>query len=103
MQVLAAGDVVARALHEQCLVVVRKEGNVFTTASNSTKTRAPRSISLPETMASDVNRYPSPAMTSDTSRGYDAILLVAALEEIDARRAAIEWLMEADLLCLCLA
>ena len=34
---------------------------------------------------------------------HDASLLVAALDEIEARRAAIQWLLEAELLCLCLA
>lgn len=33
---------------------------------------------------------------------HDATLLVAALEELAARRAAIEWLVQADLLCRCL-
>jgi hypothetical protein len=28
---------------------------------------------------------------------------VAALDEIEARRAALQWLLEAELLCLCLA
>jgi hypothetical protein len=39
---------------------------------------------------------------SETTAGYDADLLVAALEDIELRRAAIEWLLEADLLCVCL-
>jgi hypothetical protein len=34
---------------------------------------------------------------------HDPSLLVAALDEIEARRAAIQWLLEAELLCLCLA
>jgi hypothetical protein len=33
---------------------------------------------------------------------HDATLLVAALEEIASQRAAIEWLLQADLLCRCL-
>ena len=33
---------------------------------------------------------------------HDANLLVAALEDIEARRAAIEWLVDANLLCRCL-
>ncbi|MBV8144458.1 MAG: hypothetical protein JO184_05570 [Gammaproteobacteria bacterium] len=33
---------------------------------------------------------------------HDATLLPAALEEVAARRAAIEWLLEADLLAACL-
>ena len=39
---------------------------------------------------------------SEAAAGYDADLLVAALEDIESRRAAIEWLLEADLLCVCL-
>jgi hypothetical protein len=39
---------------------------------------------------------------SEATAGYDADLLVAALEDIESRRAAIEWLLEADLLCVCL-
>ena len=38
----------------------------------------------------------------EATAGYDADLLVAALEDIELRRAAIEWLLEADLLCVCL-
>lgn len=37
-----------------------------------------------------------------TPAAHDASLLVAALEEIAARRAALEWLLEAELLSLCL-
>jgi hypothetical protein len=33
---------------------------------------------------------------------HDATLLVAALEEVEARRRAIEWLLDANLLCLVL-
>jgi hypothetical protein len=33
---------------------------------------------------------------------HDGALLVAALEAVEVRRAALEWLLEADLLCLCL-
>jgi hypothetical protein len=39
---------------------------------------------------------------SEATAGYDADLLVAALEDIELRRVAIEWLLEADLLCVCL-
>ena len=40
--------------------------------------------------------------TAEATGGYDADLLVAALEDIESRRAAIEWLLEADLLCACM-
>jgi hypothetical protein len=39
---------------------------------------------------------------SDRAAEHDANLLVAALEDIEARRAALEWLVEANLLCRCL-
>ena len=39
---------------------------------------------------------------SEAIAGYDGDLLVAALEDIEARRAAIERLLEANLLCACL-
>jgi hypothetical protein len=39
---------------------------------------------------------------SDHAAEHDPNLLVAALEDIEARRAAIEWLVDANLLCRCL-
>jgi len=39
---------------------------------------------------------------SDSYRDHDPTLLVTALEEIEARRAGLEWLLHADLLCQCL-
>jgi len=42
------------------------------------------------------------AARSDHAAEHDASLLVAALEDIEARQAAIEWLVEANLLCRCL-
>ena len=39
---------------------------------------------------------------SDHAAEHDANLLVAALEDIEARQAAIEWLVDANLLCRCL-
>jgi hypothetical protein len=41
------------------------------------------------------NNAPSPA-------AHDATLLAAALEDLEAQRVALEWLLEADLLCACL-
>ena len=32
---------------------------------------------------------------------HDETLLVTALEDLQAQRVAIEWLLDADLLCLC--
>jgi hypothetical protein len=51
---------------------------------------------------SDVSRSAEPATPSDRGIDHDETLLVAALEVIESRRAAIEWLLEADLLRLCL-
>jgi len=42
------------------------------------------------------------AADEPTAAAHDATLLVAALEEIEARRAALEWLLEAELLSRCL-
>lgn len=54
----------------------------------------------PEEMEPDIERE-SPARNSARAE-HDATLLVAALEELAAQRAAIEWLAQADLLCRCL-
>jgi hypothetical protein len=51
---------------------------------------------------SDITPSGEPATESDPTVGHDATLLVAALEAIESQRAAIEWLLEADLLRLCL-
>ncbi len=48
-------------------------------------------------------RTRGPATESDPGAAHDAALLVAALEAIESQRAALEWLLEADLLRLCLA
>ena len=74
-----------------------------TFASNSTASAPPQRSPLTEIMPSDMPGYAAPAISSATTAGYDPILLVAALEEINARQAAIEWLLDADLLCACLA
>ena len=39
---------------------------------------------------------------SDPTADENITLLVAALEEIESRRAALEWLLESDLLRFCL-
>ena len=43
-----------------------------------------------------------PVSSSDRTVDNDETVLVTALEEIEARRVAIEWLLENNLLCLCL-
>jgi hypothetical protein len=59
--------------------------------------------SMPETTEPGMTSGARPPGRSEATAGYDADLLVAALEDIESRRAAIEWLLEADLLCVCLA
>jgi hypothetical protein len=44
-----------------------------------------------------------PALSPDSSAEAETPLLVAALEDLEARRAAIEWLLNANLLRLVLA
>jgi hypothetical protein len=58
--------------------------------------------SLPETIEPDITRCESPAKSSNPSAAHDATLIVAALEDLEAQRVAIEWLLDADLLCVCL-
>lgn len=58
--------------------------------------------SLPAALEPDTSRCQLPARRSDPRAEHDATLLVAALEHLEAQRAAIEWLVEADLLRLCL-
>jgi hypothetical protein len=50
----------------------------------------------------NTTRSGEPETESEPEVDHDATLLVAALEVIESRRAAIEWLVEADLLQLCL-
>jgi len=57
----------------------------------------------PERLATAIRHIALPATHPDPPREDEIPLLVAALEEIEARRAAIEWLVDADLLRLCLA
>lgn len=57
-------------------------------------------VSLPEEMESDVS-YELPARSFDPAE-HDPTLLVAALEQLEVQRAALEWLADHDLLCLCL-
>lgn len=53
-------------------------------------------------MGTDIASDSLIATRSDHAAEHDANLLVAALEDIEARRAAIEWLVDANLLCRCL-
>jgi hypothetical protein len=52
-------------------------------------------------LAPDISRCEFPARSSDRLAEHDATLLVTALEDLQAQRVAIEWLLDADLLCLC--
>ena len=72
------------------------------TVPHSPAPRALQRPSRPETVEPDSTGCASLAMSSASTAAHDPTLLVAALEEIEARRAAIEWLLDADLLCLCL-
>ena len=61
-----------------------------------------RPPSPPETIEPDISRRELPTRSSNPSALHDATLLVAALEDLEAQRAAIECLLDGDLLCLCL-
>jgi len=66
---------------------------------------AHRGLSSPRTgerTQPDVRCSEEPATQSDPGVDHDETLLVAALEVIESRRTALEWLLEADLLCQCL-
>ena len=56
----------------------------------------------PETTESRACGCRLPARSSDPQAGHDATLIVAALEDLEAQRAAMEWLLDANLLHLCL-
>ena len=68
--------------------------------SDSTAPRAPSPASL-ATNEPDLNSSVPVLGLADPAPAHDPTLIVAALEEIEARRAAIEWLLNAELLCLC--
>ena len=59
--------------------------------------------SPPQTTEPGNSRRHLPACTSEPPAAHDATLLVAALEDLEAQRVALEWLLETDLLCVCLA
>jgi hypothetical protein len=56
----------------------------------------------PGSIPADASPCAQARMGIAPTAGYDPVLLLAALEEIEARQAAIGWLLEADLLCRCL-
>ena len=61
--------------------------------------------SLPQASESDHFRYLPPCDSDPPAPPdamHDATLLVAALDDLEARRVALEWLLENDLLCACL-
>jgi hypothetical protein len=60
------------------------------------------SLAISAGTGTGVPRDARAAMTAECADEHDATLLVAALEDIASRRAAIGWLLEADLLCRCL-
>jgi hypothetical protein len=53
-------------------------------------------------MGTDIASETLIATRPDHPAEHDANLLVAALEDIQARQAALEWLVDANLLCRCL-
>jgi len=57
---------------------------------------------MPDRIPTDRIRSGQVATESAPALEHDATLLVAALEDVASRRAAMEWLLEADLLCRCL-
>lgn len=81
--------------------LANQEGTVWTTGVSDPS--APRALSPAsvETMESDPTPGVPVLMHADPASAHDPTLIVTALEEIEARRAAIEWLVNAELLCLC--
>lgn len=67
--------------------------------SDSSAPRAPASL---ETLQPDPGPGVPMLMHTDRASAHDPTLLVAALEEIEAQRAALAGLLDAELLCLCL-
>jgi len=61
-----------------------------------------RPPSLPETIEPNISRSELPTGSALRPAAHDAMLVVAALEDLEAQRAAIAWLLDADLLRLCL-
>jgi hypothetical protein len=73
------------------------------TVSDSIARRTLPRSPTPETIESGAPRFEvRPLVPDPATAGESAPLLLAALEEIESRRAALEWLLENDLLRHCL-
>ena len=83
---------------------VDKESAVLTetTYDPATLDVPPHPPSLAQRRQPDNSRCHLPAGNSEPPAAHDATLVVAALEDLQAQRVALEWLLEADLLCVCL-
>jgi hypothetical protein len=57
---------------------------------------------MPQAIGAESGRRDLTATSSDCTAENDVTVLLAALDEVEARRVAIEWLLEGNLLCLCL-
>ncbi len=71
-------------------------------SSASPENHSLRPLTPTEPMQVGNNNGTLPILGSDSYSDHDPTLLVAALEDIEARRAALEWLLDADLLGECL-
>jgi hypothetical protein len=72
------------------------------TVSNAIAGCTPPRSPSPETIERDAPRFEVRPLVPDPATDDGATLLVTALEEIESRRAALEWLLENDLLRQCL-
>lgn len=90
----------ARDQADKRAVAPQEEAIVWTASVSDSK--APRAPASLETMEPDPGPDVPVLLRADRACAHDPALLVAALEEIEARRAAIEWLLDAELLCRCL-
>lgn len=75
---------------------------IETTPKHATPYVFQRPPSLPERTEPGISRCESPEKSSDPACEHDATLLIAALEDLETKRAAIEWLVDARLLHVCL-
>jgi hypothetical protein len=73
-----------------------------TTPRHATPYVLQRPPSLPESIEPEISRCELLARNSDPDSEHDAALLIAALEDLETKRAAIEWLLDAQLLHVCL-
>jgi hypothetical protein len=62
----------------------------------------PSSTTISMGTGTGLPHYPNPMIRSEPAAEHDATVLLAALEDIESRRQALEWLLEADLLGQCL-